>query len=69
MSGPPFPDCHLAQMREWIADRPSLRPEQCEVNEGQVMRLGMLSAVLKKLQDPDWRFIEETGTGESTWSC
>ena len=29
MSGPPFPERHLAQ----------IRPEQCEVNEGQVMRL------------------------------
>ena len=25
------------------------------------MRLG--TAVLKELQDPDWRFIEETGSG------
>ena len=47
---------------EWIANPLSLRPEQCEVDEGQVMHLGMLSAVLKELQDPDWRFIEEIGS-------
>ena len=44
-------------------NRLSLRPEQCEVNEGQVMRLAMFSTVLKELQDPDWRFIEEIGSG------
>ena len=52
-----------AKLREWIANRLSLRPEQCEVVEGQVMRLGMLSTVLKELQDPDWRFVEEIGSG------
>ena len=62
MSGPLFPERHLAQIREWIANLLSIRPEQCEVDEGQVMRLGMLSVVLKELQDPDWRFIEEIGS-------
>ena len=61
MSGPPFPERPLAQIREWIANGLNLRPEQCEVDEGQVMRLG--TAVLKELQDPDWRFSEETGSG------
>ena len=62
MSEPPFPERHLAELREWIANRLNLRPEQCEVDEGQVMCLGMLSAVLKELQDPDSRFIEEIGS-------
>ena len=63
MSGPPFPDRRLAWIREWIANRLSLRPEQCGVDECQVMRLGMLSAVLKELQDPGWEFVEEIGSG------
>ena len=53
----------MAQIREWTANLLTLRPEQCEVNEGQVMRLGMLSAILKELQDRGWRFIEEIGSG------
>ena len=56
MSGPPLPELCLAELGEWVANRLSLRPEQCEVDEGQVMRLGMLSADLKEIQDPDWRF-------------
>ena len=38
-SGPPFPERCLAELREWIANKLSLRAKQCEVDDGQVMRL------------------------------
>ena len=62
VSGPPFPEHCLTETREWIANRLRLKPDQCGVDEGQLMHLGMLSAILKELQDHDWRFVEEIGS-------
>ena len=39
MSGPPFQERCLAELRERVANKLSLRAKHCEADDGQVMRL------------------------------
>jgi hypothetical protein len=59
----PFSEKCLMEMRWWLAVKLKLKDEDCKVAEGQAMRLGMLSVLLKELGDPDWAFVKDLEKG------
>ena len=59
----PFGEEMVSEMRLKIADIVGVPEEKRGTSEGQNFRLGILSMLLEKLGDPDWRFVEEVAEG------
>ena len=68
----PFSEEVVEKMRTLMADRVGVPEAERGVASGQCFRLGILSRLLRALDDPDWKFVGDVASGflwASAWCC